>query len=292
VLLLTGATGSAGSRIVKEFINKCEPIRVLVRNRAKARWLEGIPTVDVVVADMTCKDDLESALDGVERVLMISGAGLDMANTQIKFIDACKTYGVRHVIKFSGLDARPGTSFPFGQMHFQAERYLEQSGLAWTHLQPSGFMQEFLREAPSIVNDGTMYLPLADIRLNPVDLADIGEIGFRLLRDGGHEGERLPITGPELLCMSDIAHRLSRATGRNIRYQAINPQQRWQALVSYGVPIEIADALEHQVFERLKGGLESEVNLSTHRMFGVEPTTFFDFADRNAEAFGRSAELV
>ncbi len=56
-----------------------------------------------------------------------------------------------------------------------------------------------LREAPSIINDDAFYLALADVRLNPIDLVDVGKIGFLLLRDGGHEGERIPITGPEAL---------------------------------------------------------------------------------------------
>jgi uncharacterized protein YbjT (DUF2867 family) len=64
----------------------------------------------------------------------------------------------------------------------------------------------------SIINDGGFYLALADVRLNPVDLVDVGKIGFLLLRDGGHEGERIPITGPEALSMAEIADRISRAT--------------------------------------------------------------------------------
>ena len=129
---------------------------------------------------------------------MISAPPMDMIETQNTFIDAAKAAGARHLIKFSGLDARPDTTFPFGIMHLAIEKHLEKSGLAWTHLRPTGFMQEYLREAPSIINDGAFYLALADVRLNPVDLADVGKVGFLLLRDGGHEGERIPITGPEV----------------------------------------------------------------------------------------------
>ena len=105
---------------------------------------------------------------------MISAPLMDMVETQNTFIDAAKAAGVRHVIKFSGLDARPDTAFPFGVMHLAIEKHLEKSGLAWTHLRPTGFMQEYLREAPSIINDGASYLPLADMRLNPIDAARCG----------------------------------------------------------------------------------------------------------------------
>jgi hypothetical protein len=63
-------------------------------------------------------------------------------------------------------------------------------------------------------------------------------------------------------------------------------------LIAHGIPTEIADALNEQVKERLKSGVESEVDLSTHRLFNVRPTTFLEFAQRNAETFRRSLGSV
>jgi uncharacterized protein YbjT (DUF2867 family) len=191
-----------------------------------------------------------------------------------------------HVIKFSGLDARPDTTFSFGLMHKEIEEYLERSGPAWTQLRPTGFMQEYLRETPSIIQDGAFYLALGDTKLNPIDLVDVAKVGFLLLRDGGHEGARLHMTGPEALTLTEMADRISRAVGKTVRYVAVSPIQRRQALMANGVPPQIADALDRQVEERLKGGIESQVDLSTHRLFNVKPTTFLAFARRNAEAFG------
>jgi uncharacterized protein YbjT (DUF2867 family) len=292
MILLTGATGAAGSFIANEFVEQGVPVRILVRDRAKAKRFENIPTVEIVEGDMSDRSSLTHALEGVHRVLLISGAAADMVETQFTFIDACKAAGVRHVIKFSGLDARLETIFPFGLMHKKVEDYLEASGLAWTHLRPTGFMQEYLREAPSIIHEGALYLPLGEVRLNPIDLLDVGKIGFLLLRDGGHEGERLALTGPEALSMAEMADRISQAGGKTVRYIPVSPDQRRQALISHGIPVEIADALDAQVHERLKGGLESEVDLSTHHLFNVKPTTFLEFAQRNAEAFGKVSAAV
>ena len=238
---------------------------------------------------MSRRNSLGSALEGVDRVLMISGPRMDMVETQCTFVDACKAAGVRHVIKFSGLDARPETTFPFGLMHKEIEEYLEKSGLAWTHLRPTGFMQEYLREAPSIIHEDALYFALGDVRLNPIDLVDVAKVGFLLLRDGGHEGSRLPMTGPEALTMTEVAYRISRANGRTVRYVAVSPIRRRQALIAHGIPPEFADALDKQVEERLQGGLESQVELSTHQLFNIRPTTFLEFAQRNAEAFGGAA---
>jgi uncharacterized protein YbjT (DUF2867 family) len=290
--LLTGATGLAGSFMVNEFVQRREPVRILVRDRAKAAALEKAPTVEIVEGDMSRRDSLGSALDGVDRVLMISAPRMDMVETQSTFVDAAKAAGVRHVIKFSGLDARPETAFIFGRMHKEIEEHVERSGLAWTHLRPSGFMQEYLREAPSVINEGAFFFALGDVRLNPVDLADVGRVGFLLLRDGGHEGARLHMTGPEALTMADVADRVSRATGRTARYVPVSRNDRRLALIAHGIPPEFADALDKQVEERLKGGAESRVDLSTHRLFNVEPTTFLEFARRSAEAFGGRAARV
>ena len=289
MILLTGATGTAGSFIANEFVRERVPVRILVRHRAKAAGLEKVPTVEIVEGDMSKRSTLGPALDGVDRVLMISAPVMDMVETQSAFIDASKAAGVRHVIKFSGLDARPDTSFPFGVMHKHIEEHLEKSGLAWTHLRPTGFMQEYLREAPSIINAGAFYSALGDVRLNPVDLADVGSVAFLLLRDGGHQGKQIPVTGPEALTMTEIAGRISRAAGRTVRYVPISRDARRQALIAHGIPAEFADALNKQVEERLKGGIESQVGLSTHRLLNVKPTTFLEFAQKNAEGFGRAA---
>ena len=238
---------------------------------------------------MSGRDSLTAALDGVERVLMISGSRMDMVETQCTFIDACRAAGVRHVIKFSGLDARWDTTFPFGLMHKQIEQHLEKSGIAWTHLRPTGFMQEYLREAPSIIRENALYLALGDARLNPIDLVDVAKVSFLLLRNGGHEGARLPMTGPEALTMAEVADRISRAMGRTVRYVAVSPIKRRQALIAHGIPPEFADALDKQVQERLKGGAESRVDLSTHQLFNIKPTAFSEFAQRNAAAFGGAA---
>jgi uncharacterized protein YbjT (DUF2867 family) len=289
MILLTGATGTAGSFIANEFVRERVPVRILVRNRAKAAGLEKIPTVEIVEGDMSKRSTLGPALDGVDRVLMISAPLMNMVETQNTFIDAAKAAGVRHVIKFSGLDARPDTTFPFGLMHLEIEKYLEASGLVWTQLRPTGFMQEYLREAPSIIKDGALYLALGNSKLNPIDVSDVAKVGFLLLRNGGHEGARIPMTGPEALTMAEMADRISRATGRAVRYVPISADARRQALIAHGIPAEFADALDKQVEERLKGGIESQVDLSTHELFNVKPTTFLEFSQRSAEAFGRAA---
>jgi len=236
---------------------------------------------------MAKPETLSAALAGVDRVLMISSAGPQMLETQCTFVDACQKAGVRHVIKFSGRESGVGfdpRKFRFTAMHEDIERYLENSKLAWTHLRPSQFMQTYLREAPTIASQNAIFLPFENIQLSPLDIEDIAQIAFRLLRDEGHEGKSYEMTGPEALTMTDIAQRISDAIGKTVRYVSISPEDRRRALVTAGIPLAFADALDEQAAER-RLRPESKVCLSTHELFGVRPTTFAEFARRNAGLF-------
>jgi uncharacterized protein YbjT (DUF2867 family) len=285
MILVTGAAGENGSAAIREFARRGEPVRALVRSAARAASLGAPASVEVVEADMRRAETLGAALNGVERVLMISSADGQLADTQRAFIDAAKRADVRHIVKFSGLGAALDTPFRFNRMHAEIERYLEESGLAWTHLRPSQFMQTYFREAPTIAGEGVFYLPLQNARLAPVDVEDIAKAAFALLHTDGHEGRAYEITGPEALTMDELAERLSRALDRTVRYVNVAPEDKRRTLLAAGIPPAFADAMDELFNERRKGAAESTVNLSTHEKLGVRPTTFEAFARRNAAIF-------
>jgi uncharacterized protein YbjT (DUF2867 family) len=287
MVLVTGAAGLSGSMVINEFVHQNLPVRALVRSREHRRALDMLPRVELVEGDMLRPDTLGPALEGVERILMISSANPHLVETQCTFIDAASRAGVRHVIKFSGKESNIGFNakvFRFTRMHEEIERYLESSRLAWTHLRPSQFMQVYLREVPTIVREGAFRLPLDDVRLSPVDLEDVAKVAVVLLRGAGHEGQRYDMTGPEALTMTDIAERITQATGRTVRYVNVSPAERRQALLNAGASPEFADALDEQGAERRRCP-ESRVYLTTHETFGVRPTSFAEFARRNAVVF-------
>lgn len=294
MILVTGAAGLNGSAIVREFSRNGVPIRALVRDRSKADALARLPHVDLVQGDMARADTLGPALKGISRALIISSTNPQMVETQGRFIDACKAAGVAHVVKFSGRESGIGfdaKNFRFTQMHEEIERYLEDSGLAWTHLRPSQFMQVYLREIPTIAGKGLLLLPLEDVRLSPVDIEDIAKIAFVLLTKGGHEGRAFDITGPQALSMAEIAAAIGEAIGRPVRYQNISSEDRRRAMVAAGLPSFMVDAFDEQAAERRRHP-HSRVDLGTHELFGVKPTTFAEFAQRHAAAFRGEPEAV
>jgi uncharacterized protein YbjT (DUF2867 family) len=293
MILITGAGGLNGTAIVRTFSRHGVPVRALVRDRSRAQALTILPHVEVVEGDLLRPDTYRAALDGVERALLISSADASMVEAQCAFIDACVASGVAHVVKYSGAESSIGFdpgAFRFTAMHRDVEQYLERSDMAWTHLRPSQFMHVYLRESRSIAADGTLRLPCANITLAPVDVDDIAAIAYALLREGGHVGEALAITGPEALTMTQIADAIGAAIGRPVRYVPITADERSRMLEAMGLAPFLVDGIREQTAQRLAHP-DAGVSLRTHHRFGVAPTTFAAFARRHAAVFGGVAAL-
>jgi uncharacterized protein YbjT (DUF2867 family) len=289
-VLVTGASGLAGSAVIREFIRSGDPVRALVRDRISARMWEAFPNIDIAEGDMLRPETLAAALVGVERVLLISSSNEQMAKVQSTFIDAAENSSVEHVVKFSGLSAADHDSpFIFGRMHREIEAHLEDSSLTWTHLRPSQFMTEYLRETPTILAQDALFLPFENARLVPVDVTDVAKAAFLLLTSSGHEGKTYSMSGPEALTMQEVAERISTAIRKTVQYLAVSREDRSKALLGAGVPPFLVDALDAQTGERLNGA-EATVHPETHAALGIPPTTLGAFACRNAGAFlGESA---
>jgi uncharacterized protein YbjT (DUF2867 family) len=284
MILVTGAAGQAGSRVIREFSRQGVPVRALVRSRARARALEGMSGVEVIDADLLQAETLGRALDGVERALLISSADERLVETQCAFIDAAERFGLAHIVKWSGKEANVGfdaTRFRFVRMHEEIERYLERSSLAWTVLQPSQFMQVYLREARTIAGEGELRLAMEGVRMSPVDLDDVAKVACALMRRDDVDGKTYQMTGPEALSMAEVAERICEAIGKPVRYVNICPEERRQAVLAAGALPYFADALDEQGAERRRCP-ESRVYLETHETFGVRPTPFAEFARRHA----------
>lgn len=287
MILVTGATGRPGSAVVREFVERGEPVRVLVRDHAKAAELEARPNVEVVQGDMLWPHTLGAALEGVGRVLMISSGGPQMLETQCSFVDAAVGAGVEHIVKFSGRESVDGfdvSRFRSVRSHDQIERYLAASGPAWTVLLPSQFMQVYFEEVPTIVADGELRLPLGGTTLAPIDTADIAKVAYAVLTGSGHEGQRYVMTGPEALTMAEIADSIAAAVGSPVRYVDVDPEDKRREWLDAGYPPERAEAFLQLFLERKRHG-RSTVVLDTHERFGIRPTPFREFAARHADIF-------
>jgi uncharacterized protein YbjT (DUF2867 family) len=291
MMLITGAAGASGRMIVEELAAQGRPVRALVRSEAKAASFPGRNGVEAVVADMARPATLGRALEGVTTVMLISSADERMAETQCNFVDAAKAAGVTRIVKLSGQESGIGfdaKAFRFTRMHEQIERHIEASGMRWTHLRPSQFMQVYLREARMVAREGVLALPAGEIQLSPVDLTDVAAIAAAMLAADDVDGQSFVITGPEALTMAEIAARIGDAIRRPVVYQPLTVEERRRRLSALGVPAPFLDALDEQALERLRHP-QSRVELSAYERFGVRPTTFAEFAMNHRAVFGGTA---
>jgi uncharacterized protein YbjT (DUF2867 family) len=284
MILVTGATGLNGRELVRLLSARGVPVRALVRSMTKAEALASLPNVEIVEGDMARPDMLAGALRGVERAMLISSSDATMLEVQSNFIDAARVARVKHIVKLSGIMPEVDSPFRFARMHGEIEQKLERSGMAYTHLRAGEFMHSYFRQVSTIVAKGAFFLPMEDARIASIDVGDIAEVAAIALTTSGHEGKVYPLTGPEALSMAEVAEKLSTATGTTIRYMNIAPEQARQAQIDAGVPVARADALAELFAERRKGK-ESQVYPDIETIIGRRPTSFAEFATRNAAIF-------
>ena len=156
--------------------------------------------------------------------------------------------------------------------------------MAFTHLRAGEFMQAYFRQAPSIIAKGALFLPMEEARIASIDICDIAEVAAIVLTSAGHEGKIYPLTGPEALSMTEVAERLSVATGKTVRYVNVAPEEATRADLAAGMPRYTAEALAELFGERRKGK-EAQISPIIQTLFGWRPTSFEEFARRNAAIF-------
>src|SRR5712691_8543964 len=253
MILVTGATGLNGRALLQRLSARGVPARALVRSLVKAETLSALPKLEIVEGDMARPDTLARALHGVDRAMLISSSDPAMLDVQSSFIDAARKAGVAHVVKLSGIMPELDSPFRFARMHGEIERRLEASGMAFTHLRAGEFMHAYFRQVPSIVARGAFFLPMEDAKIASIDVGDIAEVAAAVLTGSGHEGKIYPLTGPEALSMTEVAEKLSAATGKMIQYVNVTPEEAKRAQLAAGVPPFTADALAELFAERRKG---------------------------------------
>ena len=290
MILVTGATGTNGVEIVKLLSRSGVRCRALVRNPEKISTLSDLPGVEVVQGDLSGPESLPPALDGVDRALLCSSIAPDLAELQGNFVRAAKKAGVRHIVKFSGIDADPHCEWRFLRWHGIAEQDLEESGLAFTHLQPNQFMQVYLRFQVTIASQGKFYAASKDSRVSPVDVRDIAAVAVAALTETGHEGKKYVITGPEALTYFDVADKLSAAIGKKVSYVDVPLEAAKQAILDTGAPAWFAEGQAEQFRFRWQGN-QSRVTSTIADVAGKKTDIFRRLRARVRLVFSRRGKF-
>ena len=283
MILITGPTGTSGGEIVRQLAATGTRFRALVRNPQKAQSLKS-PQVELVAGDLADGGSLASALSGVDRLLMLAPPAPNAHELEMNLLEAAKKAGIRHIIKFSAMTADPASKARFPRSHGQTEQQIRASGIAWTFLRPTFFMQNLLGLA-DMVRGGTIYQPAADSKAAFVDTRDIAAVAVKALTEAGHEGKAYDITGPELLSYTDVARIFSERLGKAVNYHDIPPAAANDAMLKMGIPQWNVDGIL-ELMDQMRAGEYARVTQVVHDVARRQPITLAQFVDVNRAAFG------
>lgn len=216
MILVTGATGMFGSRVVRGLLEAGQRTRALVRDRSRAKDLEAAGA-ELAVGDMDRPETLPAALEGVRRVFLVSPMDDRIAAREGAVTQAARAVGVEWVIKLYGAVKHRGDSLD--ALHIASIATLRESGLRWAALSPNSVMEtSLLGQAEAIKHTGAMWGCSGDGRVGLIAADDAAAAGVALLTtDPGHE-RSYEVTGPEALTMAEVAQRLSAVLGRTVLY--------------------------------------------------------------------------
>lgn len=280
-ILVTGATGTVGSEVVKALANCGVTVRAGVHSLVKGERLKKLnPEVQLVELDFDRPQTLAVAFTGVEKVFLLTPFTEQQVAEAKRLIDAARTAGVRHIVKLSAAGAEQEPGIQLGRWHREVEHYLEQSGLAYTLLRPTAFMQNFTQyySAP-IRQEGRFYMPLGDGKVSYVDARDIASVAATVLTDESeqHYGKAYTLTGPEAVGGNEAAQALSEATGRPVQYVDVPEDAARQAMLASHMPTWMTDALL-ELHAISKAGYAAGTTTTVQDITGRPPHTFQQFA--------------
>src|SRR3712207_142674 len=239
MILVVGATGVVGGMITRRLLDKDKEVRVLVRRDSPSSQLvqQGLTTsaeelieagAQPVHGDLRNRASLDAALEGVEAVITTANSAMrggadnpqsvDLEGNR-NLIEAARDASVEHFIFVSLLGADPHNPAPFVQAKAQSEAALRESGMEYTILAPTAFMEVW----PAMV------VGMPDLQGRPVTLVeegrrrhsfvsnrDVAAFGVAAVDRPEARNQYLAIGGPEPLSWRDVVATYERVLGRSI----------------------------------------------------------------------------
>jgi uncharacterized protein YbjT (DUF2867 family) len=225
-VLIIGASGRVGSHLVKELEKNSQGVEIRLATRFAEeadKWRA--EEHDAVVLDLNKPTEYTEALVGVDRVFLLTGYTSDMLFQSKKLVDAAVAAGVSHIVHLGVFTSR-NDLMPHYTWHDLVETYIEASGIAWTHIHANVIAESVLVTNPPISETGSFNGYFGDTPQGWVFAGDIGAVAAAVLREGPekHGGVNYWLS-TEVLTGSEIASIFTKETGKEIKYNALNPSE-------------------------------------------------------------------
>jgi uncharacterized protein YbjT (DUF2867 family) len=279
--LITGATGTVGSRVVERLLERGERPRIFVRDAAKARARFG-ERVDVALGDLADASTMTPALAGVDALFLVnSGPGLEARDAAAAAV--AKAAGANRVVKLSSMDVEQNTGT--GAWHARGEAAIRASGIAHTFVQPSGFMANALFWAPAIRHGAPIRSSTGDGKIAFIHTDDIADVAVAALSTRAHDGESIPISGPHAFSYKEMLEKIGAAIGKRIAFESISDHEAREQARKHESSEEMIEA-HVGIWRAIREGRLARVSPNVERVLGRSPISFDRWLKENIAAFG------
>jgi uncharacterized protein YbjT (DUF2867 family) len=286
-VLVTGATGNTGSLLVPALLRENVDVRIFVRDEAKAKPLQDLGA-EVATGDLDEPGTILPAVKNVDKIYLLTWNGETQLQQAENVINAAKYEGVPHIVRHSMWGPDNSRIIKQG---YKIEEMIKSSGLPWTILKPTFYMQNTMMAAQTISSDGVIYWDMKDGKLGMIDVRDIADSAFAVITGEGHEGKSYILTGPEAISFNDVAKTFSRVLDKEVKYVDVPGDASLQAMTGMGVPEWIAKGY----VELSEGFSENFANSTTKNveiLTGHAARSFEQFANDFAQVFSSKEVTV
>lgn len=212
-ILVTGATGNVGSAVLTLLRSQGLPARAGIRRPA-----HNSVSGEAVAFDFLEPATWEPAFEGIDLLFLVRPPALSNVERDIvPALEAAKLAGVSHIVFLSLQGAGTNRIVP----HAKIEAWLQESGLFWTFLRPSFFMQNLSTTHVAEIRDRSeIIVPAGQGRTAFVDVEDVAAVALAVFRaPWEHRNRAWTLTGPTADTYTEVAELLSSELGRPIRYR-------------------------------------------------------------------------
>ncbi len=284
-ILVTGGTGTVGSKVVAELAKRGADVRALVRGKEAATKIPA--GVEIVTGDLLDPVSVREALQNVDKLYLLNAVAPDELTHGLIAVNLARQQKIQHIVYHSVFKVETYKDVPHFASKFAIESVLHEFGLPFTTIRPSYFFQNDLAMKDAIIKAGMYPSPVGDVGISAVDVRDIAEATAIVLTGSGHIGKTYNLVGPENLSGNQIAAIWSKLMGKEVRYaghdmDAFEEQMRKRApsWAAFDMRIMFEKFLEHGLRAE-KSDVETVTKLLDH-----PPRRYEDFARESVSGWG------
>ncbi len=237
-IAVTGSTGHLGNIVIEKLKQQLpnEDIVALARTPEKAKSLG----VEVRQFDYTTNEGLTEALQGIDKLLLISGSEVGQRTAQHKnVINAASEAGVK-LIAYTSLLRADTSTLSLAPEHIETEKMIKESGIPFVILRHGWYTENYLGSLAPTIESGTLIGASGEGKISSATREDYAEADAKVLVTEGHEGKIYELAGDESYTMSDLAQEIGKQTNKDIIYNNLTVDELAKILSQSGMPEGVA----------------------------------------------------